>query len=391
MNSAATQVTISTECTDEILIEKIRRYWIRSGLGWAVPIKQLLDAQTPTTQRLHSIVRAVSSATIESVVCPRDGCGNIWKFLTRTEADRILMCPPEARICAHCESTQREAELRAQAERAQEDQRKRQEAREQALKCVDANCAGFVGDEVLGTLTLRQNAALAALLEFRGQGTSLRPVGDFCLGEYFSPCAQSDAELLLELANIRLIAPQWRDEAFDDFGRLRQEWLRQVHWTLRLAPVTSHSDFRRTIVEKLRVAAKDALPEFRSLMRKLCHWEANKMLLALYAQRGLYDFTPGEKTLRVIDLALEHFTLGQVWSLMYQGAAYAGDFKSRGNGNRHSANAGITQIEARLSRAITGNLTIRPFDRNVKYVPRSALSRLLFSEVSAAVDDSYRS
>ncbi len=395
-------LTIDPTLTDPLAVEKIRRYWTRSEDGWTYRLKDLVDVATPSTAKLHAFAALYSSVQIEGLICATPNCGKPFRLVRRTDSDRVFMIPAEHRFCGECankremefqriQAEQYEAERRVEQARCEAESKAREDQAARVRKAVEEACSGYVELSVLEQLDVRLTAALLGLLEFRGKQPNT--VGPLIARDHpvrFSPALPWGRKLLAELIAAHVIAPQWAEGLFDADGSLVA--VEQVIWQVRIDPAVDLSALRRSIIEKLRsawTAADGPSPQLKSFMRELCSWEAIGFLLAMFGERGMGDFNPGEGTIQVVDTALDHFTLGQVWCLMYQGAAHAGDQISQGVSRRHAANKGIARMDSRLMNAVANKITLRPFTRNSSLMPLSAVSRLAFVEICHANDDSF--
>jgi hypothetical protein len=113
----------------------------------------------------------------------------------------------------------------------------------------------------------------------------------------------------------------------------------------------------------------------------LWHWVAHLECVA-YLELSLEDhhlpFHAGEKTHSLVQKLLEHFSIGQIYNLIWRAARDAGArIQREAISPRQAANGAIGHIERMGDRAQTEGWTLKPYRRD-RRLQESTLSHLVF-------------
>jgi hypothetical protein len=89
------------------------------------------------------------------------------------------------------------------------------------------------------------------------------------------------------------------------------------------------------------------------LWKKIALSECMEYLL-LVMNEHQFEFTPGEKTTQYLEFALQHFSTGQVYNIIWRAVKDAAAFfvRERGVSKKHAANVAISSIQRSAERAI---------------------------------------
>jgi hypothetical protein len=100
----------------------------------------------------------------------------------------------------------------------------------------------------------------------------------------------------------------------------------------------------------------------------------------------LFEFTPGEKTTQYLEFALQHFSTGQVYNIIWRAVKDAAAFYMRGDvSKKHAANVAVSAIQRSAERAIAENWDLKPYRRNYK-TTQSIVSEVFYNFASMLGD-----
>lgn len=116
------------------------------------------------------------------------------------------------------------------------------------------------------------------------------------------------------------------------------------------------------------------------MWKKIALNESEEYLLYEMRKVG-YDFTPGEKTYRVLENLLDHFSTGQIYNIIYRAVAYSTRrYQAKEITKIHAQNSVITSCELQGERAVSENWNLKAFSRR-NDVPQSIISEILFNSI----------
>lgn len=102
-----------------------------------------------------------------------------------------------------------------------------------------------------------------------------------------------------------------------------------------------------------------------------------------------FSFSPGKKTEDVFNELLDKFSLGQVFSIIYNSITNATRYYQEGNvSKKQASNSVITRCEGYGERAIANGWDIKPFTRP-RDCEQSIISRLYFNRILSVGDKSF--
>ena len=94
-----------------------------------------------------------------------------------------------------------------------------------------------------------------------------------------------------------------------------------------------------------------------------------------------FDFSPGDKTIKVFEHLLEHFSVAQIYSIIYRAVANSTKlYQERKMSKKHAANTVITSCESYGERAIAEGWNLTKYRRNYD-LPETLISSIFFTSI----------
>lgn len=94
-----------------------------------------------------------------------------------------------------------------------------------------------------------------------------------------------------------------------------------------------------------------------------------------------YTFNPGEKTIRVFEELLEHFSVSQIYSIIYRSVANSTQrYQAREITKIHAQNSVITSCDSYGQRAIAQGWKLTHYAR-LRDLPETYISKVLFTSI----------
>jgi hypothetical protein len=94
-----------------------------------------------------------------------------------------------------------------------------------------------------------------------------------------------------------------------------------------------------------------------------------------------YSFNPGDKTIRVFDHLLEHFSVSQIYGIIYRSVANSTQrYQAREITKIHAQNSVIASCESYGQRAIAQGWKLTNFSR-IRDLPETYISLVLFTSI----------
>lgn len=116
------------------------------------------------------------------------------------------------------------------------------------------------------------------------------------------------------------------------------------------------------------------------LWKKISFYECMQYLM-FKMQSVKYDFNPGLKTKTVFENLVCHFSVGQIYSIIYRAIANSTEQYQSGKITKiHAQNMVIASCEAQGERALANNWELTNYSR-IKELPQSQISKLLFDSI----------
>ena len=94
-----------------------------------------------------------------------------------------------------------------------------------------------------------------------------------------------------------------------------------------------------------------------------------------------FNFSPGDKTVAVINELLDSFSVSQVYSIIYKGITNATRYYQEGGiSKKQAANSVISRCQGFAEKALIEGWDISKYKR-IKELPQSSLSQILFNKI----------
>lgn len=347
------------------------------------PVARLAAEHGLSMFALQNLVHAHSSAASLFLTCP--GCATPYAFKNRQDYSRWKYVR-EPRIGPQCEQCQaRAAELqRRQTLQRRQDQADVDERHRHRLRAI------FDPREVppvlLTELPLVDAIALLAAIRVGGDEEleSIRPPQRF--SQMASPGGRDDAQWMSSLYRAGALLPSAESpaSAFHWVGEeLASFDLPAVSWVWPAADGSSLAD----ALETLEVCLGDRrhwAPHWAAEERALGRWIAVGECLE-YLVISLEDhklpFEPGAKTTAVLNLLLDHFSIGQVYNMIWRAARDSAAFSMRASVPRsQAANSSIGRMQRYGETALANGWELKAF-RPDRRCPQSMSSQIFFHKV----------
>lgn len=181
--------------------------------------------------------------------------------------------------------------------------------------------------------------------------------------------------------NIIKVSPVSSIEAFDtkaeDFPNTY--YIYKVIYNLNLEFPPNKQDLFTEILNPTYYC-KDLEEEALSLWRKIAVDECIQYLVYQLDNVG-FDFSPGEKTYKTLEIILEDFSVSQVYGIIWKAVADASKlYLEKGMSKNHAANTTISACERYAERAKINGWDLKGYSR-IKDLPQSSLSLFFFNRV----------
>lgn len=128
--------------------------------------------------------------------------------------------------------------------------------------------------------------------------------------------------------------------------------------------------------------------EIEILAYEISRQECLFYLLHVLDEHGL-NYSPGEKTILVIDKCLKEFSVAQIYNFIWRAGKDAAAFYLRHPVSKdHAAKTVVGNIERQYEKALSNDWEVKPYRRNY-YYPQSVLSSVLFNSILKTDDGGF--
>ena len=213
----------------------------------------------------------------------------------------------------------------------------------------------------------------------------INPINNFTAK--LSPSHDFDKDILLHLRNRKLISIHHESD-IDAF--FINSDTNEVHFypeKVKWIPLVAYERGRvREAIELLELVFQQGLwthswkEDFQILGRKIAIQECGEYLKYCLDEHHL-PFKVGEKTIMALDLALDYFSVAQIYNFIWSAARNAAAFYQRQKGNvtsQHAANTVVRRIQDSVERSRDEQWEVKPFGRSYA-LPRTMISQVFFS------------
>ena len=200
-----------------------------------------------------------------------------------------------------------------------------------------------------------------------------------------APTKNFSNEIVKELINNRIVvvSPDSPIDAFvespEDNEFPRVYYMYKVNYVLNLYMNTNHYEVIANLINPGEISEEDK-PEALSLWKTIALEEC---LEYLYYQMNKvkFDFNAGDKTITVLEDLLEHFSVSQIYGIIYKSIANATKYYQESNiSKKQAANSVVGNCQRYGERAIVGKWDLSKY-RKVVDCPQSMISEFFFNRI----------
>ncbi len=347
-------------------------YWRQAENGrFALTVREIAHLYGIRRDAISTLVETYSFVWQDDICCGR--CKNPYRFSTRTQYQNRRWF--QDRICLSCQ----EAEHREIVNRKKtiiSEMRRSAEGNKPSLENLDLITKIYL----LATTQTLGNENL----------TTIESLNDYSILK-LSPDPDYDKTILRHLIqqNLLLISLDTHIEAvqLSEDGQFAIE-IGESKFNLAL-----HPDQVIALMNEIYNAETASeiiqVPEFAELCHEAQLNECLAFLKLALGKHRLY-LSPGKKTRQVLTQCLEHFSVAQIYCLIWRAAKDAAAYSLRpGIGRRHAANSVVGNISRYMETALANGWDIKAFRRDYD-LPQSSLSRILFNVVLGTDDGGFK-
>lgn len=283
--------------------------------------------------------------------------------------------------CTYCEENKRKAIL------------EEQERQKKILEHKRANLASFYDEsnwnlKIESELTLEDRLYLAVILRSSLSENTLFIKSLTDKRNLLAPTENFEVELIKTLTGRKVIVPH----VLSDINAFKIEYeendnfqitygIYKVRYRINVEPKDFDYD---AMIKRLLYpdfSTEEGFKEFcYEMWNKIALNESLQYLLYQMNKVG-YSFSPGEKTIRVIENLLEHFSVSQIYGIIYKAIANSTQRYQAGEITKiHAQNSVITSCESFGERAIAQGWKLTHYSR-IRDLPESYISRILFTSI----------
>lgn len=233
-------------------------------------------------------------------------------------------------------------------------------------------------------LSLEDKLYLAVLLRGR-MDENLHYINPVAVhGKKLTPTKDFTVELIKTLTGRKLIVPHCESaiNAFvDDETFPNTYYVDRVNFRINIEP---DDGLYRSMIQRLLYPEQKEFEKDKDfcfeMWNKISLNESLEYLLYSLEKVG-FDFSPGEKTINVFEHLLEHYSVAQIYSIVYRAVANSTKlYQERKMSKRHAANTVITSCESYGERAIAEGWNLTKYRRNYD-LPETLISSIFFTTI----------
>ncbi|MFP3810436.1 MULTISPECIES: hypothetical protein [Bacillus] len=205
-----------------------------------------------------------------------------------------------------------------------------------------------------------------------------------------APTSEYEREIIKTLTGRNILVPSLKSKLNDfeiEFISEGEEqykisyYIYKVHYRLNVAPKEDNYD---AMIKRLMYPLLDNEEGFKDfsygIWRQVALNECLQYLLYQMDKVG-YTFNPGEKTIKVFEELLEHFSVSQIYSIIYRSVANSTQrYQAREITKIHAQNSVITSCESYGQRAIAQGWKLTHYAR-LRDLPETYISNVLFTSI----------
>ncbi|MBS2773107.1 hypothetical protein PNH38_17420 [Anoxybacillus rupiensis] len=191
-------------------------------------------------------------------------------------------------------------------------------------------------------------------------------------------------EIILTLTGRGIIMPHSNSNinAFvDDDNFPRNYYIYKVNYRINVSPA---DDDYYGMIQRLMYPSQSEFEKDQTfcfeMWKKISLHECLEYLLYSMNKVG-FEFKPGKKTITVFEHLLEHFSVAQIYSIIYRAIANSTKlYQEQKISKKHAANAVITSCESYGERAIAEGWSLTKYRRNYD-LPETLISKVFFTSI----------
>lgn len=366
---------------DELIIEICTLYWsLDNEIKFKYSVTDLTKTYRLTKNQLSELVKQNCQAFTTKKQCLT--CGDHYIFSNRTtfvqfeQANKRL---GENSLttwnCSRCEKEEKQ-------NRIEQEKKIAQQKRYIIQDVFSLEKRDYVDWQ---EITLENAVYFLALFRLGASEdlTYIRSLGE--LSKHLSPSDEFSHKIIKQLYQARLIYihPASPISAFIFDGiDISEFYLHHVLWAL---PKSSSQSEPELISELEEIFRTKEWPdhwdnETGDLWRKIALEECLQYLKISLEDHG-FVFSPGEKTTLVIKGALAHFSVSQIYNMIWRAAKDAAAYYVRERvSKQHAANTVVGAIQRYAERAKAEGWEVKPYGRD-RRCPQSFVSEIFFNTV----------
>lgn len=234
------------------------------------------------------------------------------------------------------------------------------------------------------TLSLEDRLFLAAILR-----ASLSENTDYVeplesVSRQLAPSEDFEIEIIKTLTARKVLVPH-ANSSLDVFKLVEDDKIQyeiyHVNYRINIEPYDNDYD---AMIKRLMYPDATPFEENKEycleMWKKISLNESFQYLLYQMNKVG-YSFSPGDKTTRVFEYLLEHFSTSQIYNIIYRAVANSTARYQSGEVTKiHAQNSVITSCEKQGERAIAENWSLKSYGR-IKGLPETIISEVFFTSI----------
>lgn len=283
--------------------------------------------------------------------------------------------------CTSCKEERMEAHLKAEA--------LRKKAKQEKKEIITNALKGHEEPEILEwNLTEEDRLYISVILRaaLSEDMSVIEPLNTVERSRSIAPTEKLQTEIINTLSARDILNVSLKSEldAFDvtvdEIGRNRISYqIYAVKYELNIIPEDGNYS---AMIKRLMYPDPELFDEefCYEMWRKVALNESEQYLLYEMDKVG-YNFSPGEKTYRVLEYLLDHFSTAQIYNIIYRAVANSTRrYQAREITKIHAQNSVITSCEKQGEKAVAENWSLKPYGRRSD-LPESIISEVLFNSI----------
>ena len=205
-----------------------------------------------------------------------------------------------------------------------------------------------------------------------------------------APTPEFEREIIKTLTGRNILVPSLRSNlndfeieylSEDEDQRKISYYTYQVHYRLNVMPEDFDND---AMIKRLMypyLSEEQGFEDFCYRMWRRVALDECLQYLLYQMRKVSYTFNPGEKTIRVFEELLDHFSVSQIYNIIYRSIANSTQrYQANEITKIHAQNSVITACESYGQRAITNGWNLNSYSR-LKDLPETSISKVFFTSV----------